>query len=249
MHANAVSVTCDNAIRFYREEYGAVAEHRQMFVTTHIGDNLLADSASSKSPEEPHMVKTIIHQGHLFYERGMRPLLDAIQRLNESGVPCRFLQVGIVAKSCMPKIQNEPYVTIVDKADPRVAAEYTRNADVVFVPDFISDRPYSLWLMSKFVYTVYEDKPIVVFSLCDSAKHAYAIKYPEAGVFWANQELPETLDRALVCAFRCSPSQIDRRGIRNEFSAQRIAAVFLENVKKLMADVKNGDRVVEENHG
>ena len=88
--------------------------------------------------------------------------------------------------------------------------------------------------MSKFVYTVYENKPIVVLSARDSAKHDYAVRFPEAGVFWADQAHPETLVDALKAAFSCTPSQIDRSRIRHEFSAKKIAYDFVANVTRLM---------------
>jgi glycosyltransferase involved in cell wall biosynthesis len=231
--ADAVSVTCPNVIRFYREEYGSIVDEHPIFVTTHIGDTLLsAPERSLKDSDSGH--KIVIHQGQLFYARGVGPLVDAIRQLNALGTSCRFLQVGSVDESCRAKIEKEPFVDIVDNPDPKMAAEYTKQASVVYVPDFQSDRSYSLWLISKFVYTIYEDKPIVVLSAEDSAKHEYAVRFPEAGVFWADQSRPETLIEALKAAFRCVPSQIDRSRIRQEFSAQKITFDFVRNVARIM---------------
>lgn len=232
--ADAVSVTCPNVIRFYREEYGSIVDGHPIFVTTHIGDTLLSNS-EVPSPDRDLDYKTVIHQGQLFYARGVGPMINAIRQLNASGMACRFLQVGKADENCLSRIRNEPYVEIVDNADPQTAAERTRTADVVYVPDFQSDRSYSLWLMSKFVYTIYENKPIVVFSVEDSAKHDYAVFFPEAGIFWADQRHPETLVDALKAAFRCKPSQINRSRIREEFSARKIAFDFVENIEKLMS--------------
>ena len=231
--ADAVSVTCSNVIRFYREEYGSVVDCHPVFVTTHIGDNLLNGTSSASVPMSLNF-KTVVHQGQLFYARGVGPLMDALRQLNASGIACRFLQVGRLDTNCRAKIDKESFVDIVDNPDPKMAAEYTKKASVVYVPDFQSDRSYSLWLMSKFVYTIYEDKPIVVLSAEDSAKHEYAIRFPEAGIFWADQSRPETLVEALKAAFSCAPSQIDRSRIRQEFSAKKIASDFVANVTRVM---------------
>ena len=233
-HADAFSVTCDHVLRYFKMMNPQHFDRIPSFVTTHIGDFKFKQNTEASSLLDPRIKgKVVVHPGVLYRSRQGFELIDAVERLNADGTPCTLLHAGAVDRHVRPRLEASEHAVLFEGESILMSAHATQRADVVFIPNYKIPYGYALRLMSKFVYQVYEDKPIVVCDYDDSPKHYFALKYPEAGIVWADITKPETLDAALKAAFAMDPSKIDRRAIRQEFSAEHIARQFTENVEKL----------------
>jgi len=245
-YADGISVTCKRVMKYYREELGKCVDGARWILALHVGD----DVYYRPSPAEERMPGVIVHDGDIYYGRGLQ-IVDAVERLNAKGVKCEFIQKRKMREGDdRRRIEKSPYCAIVEaessaaakcfstevqrhggtQSDFGCASERAKRAAISFVADFNWPGERSMWLMSKFVYQVYEDLPIVVLSKKESEKHDFCQRYPEAGLFFADMNEPESLDRAIELAMKCDPSKIDRTRIRKEFTAEKIAADFIEQL-------------------
>lgn len=252
--SDGVSVTCKRVIRYYREQLGPIVDKQKWILTTHIGDfkldkkldekglvggNEVRVNSSSSSGEELGVRgkeldgrRIIFHDGDIYYGRGLQ-ILEAVKTLNEQGVPVEFIQGRRVKnEGDRKKILETPHCFILDENATDELRARAKEAQVSFVADFNTEGlPYSPYLMSKFVYQLFADKPMVVFSKLDSEKHDYCVAYPEAGLFFADMKEPGSLEKAIKAALECDPKAIDRSRIRERFSEEHIAAEFLEQLE------------------
>ena len=219
--ADYVSVTCDNAIRAFKEEYGCLTRDVKFIVTPHIGHPPLKikDPGCERSCRLGMEEKLIVHKGVLCNGRGGPELADAVRMLNREGKRCAFVQVG--------PLENE--TDLFDK-DRLVRRSKYADADVLYVPDLQVPLPFCPFLSSKIVYMIYTDKPILLFSHVDGASAELARKYPEAGIFFADFTKPETLINALRSALNCTNCEIDRSRIRMEFMREKIVRNFVKAI-------------------
>lgn len=227
--SDGVSVTCKRVIRYYREQLGSIVDRQKWILTTHIGDfKLERKSSSSAHPNN----RTILHDGDVYFGRGLQ-ILEAIRNLNEQGVTVDFIQGRQVKNEGERKrILETPHCFILDETASDDIRAQAKAAQVSFVADFnTKGLSYSPYLMSKFVYQLFADKPIVVSSKLDSEKHDYCVTYPEAGLFFADMNTPGSLEGAIRAALDCDPKAIDRMRIRERFSEARIAAEFIEQLE------------------
>ena len=79
------------------------------------------------------------------------------------------------------------------------------------------------------------DKPIVLYSKEDSEMHDYALQFPEAGIFCAEDGNVESLKNAIITAMDYDLSLIDRSRIRKVFSEETIVGCFIEETQKLIS--------------
>lgn len=229
--ANGISVTCEQVCRFFHDNFGALFDRQTTFVTTHIGDNKL--KGNRKPWTEKLRGKIVAHPGTLYADRGAKAMVDAIATLNAEGIECTLALVGGGSQGQVSELAKCQHVLMLNDFDPVKALSLTDAADVLYVSDFESALSYSPRLMSKFVYQVYEDKPMVVRAPNVSAQHDYCIRYPNSGMFFADCSSQESLVEALRSALQCGQSKFDRTAIRSEFSESVIAAKFVENVMSL----------------
>ena len=228
-YADATSVTCKRAIRWYQETLGAVVDESRCFVTTHIGDNKL-ESKGGKSNLRTDGKDVILHSGDMYFGRG-ELILDAVEELNKRGVSCTFVQDRSVNSVLAAKFRRYPHAMLMDgmrTAEESVAL--MESASAVFVADFSSSLDYSATFMSKFVYQAFGDKPMIVYANVDSEKHDYCVRYPEAGLFFAEQGNLKSLVGACRAALSCDKAHIDRTALRLWFSEDRIAKDFIRNL-------------------
>lgn len=256
--SDGVSVTCKRVVRYYREQLGSIVDKQKWILTTHIGDFKLdkkvdekglvggnevrVNSSSSRMESEEARVdcssssnsnnRTILHDGDIYAGRGLQ-ILEAIKNLNEQGVPVEFIQGRRVKnEGDRKRILETPHCFILDENATDELRARAKAARVSFVADFnMPGLSYSTHLMSKFVYQLFTDKPIVVFSKLDSEKHDYCAAYPEAGLFFADMNEPGSLEKAIKAALDCDPKTIDRSRIRERFSEEHIAAEFIEQLE------------------
>lgn len=227
--ANGISVTCDNAVRFYRENYGADCHEYKFFVTPHIGDPWLVSDEHYNKPDDLPMVA---HTG-LFYEgRGAVPLINAIGALNHEGCECRFVQVGEVDMTLRSEFEKAENVLHIDDMSPSLSTAVVEASDVLFISDVQIPGDYIPYMPSKFVYQLFTDKPMVVYTKRDSPMGRFCQHYGSAGLFFADSNNPEDLRKAIKLAVDAARNScsFDRSGIRREFSSWKVASEFVDNV-------------------
>lgn len=216
--ADYVSVTCPNAIRAYKDEYGSHTSRATFIVTPHIGEPKLhigTDSASSSDE-----IKQIVHNGIMCAGRGAPELAKVIEALDATDYKCEFIQCGQV-DDISALFYNNPLIRRMDRCD----------GDVEYIPDLNVPLAYCPFLSSKFVYRVYDDKPILLYTHPDSFSAELARKYPEAGIFFADNTKTDSLLRTVKTAFKCDRESIDRTGIRQEFTREKVIGDFMRFVE------------------
>ena len=221
--ADVVSVTCESAQRYFRETYGRVFADKKVIVTSHIGEPPLVTSKAWKRDCDGTLV---VHAGGLGRSRGAVQVIDAIKKLNAGGSPFSFCQVGSVDKDVVDCFAGVARVRIIKDHAPDLAMAVSAAADVCFIPDMKTHLPYSPFLPSKFVYQVFSDVPIVVYSFKDSEMARFASRFPEAGIVFADVETQDSLVTAFGIASRMNKNSIRRDDIRALFSRRAIAARY-----------------------
>lgn len=213
--ADAVSVTCPNAIRAFQDEYGEITTRVKFMVVPHIGEPALRGTTVSDSGNTS-LCKHIVHHGVMCAGRGGPELAECIRRLNKEGTKCDFVQCG----------QVDDVQEVFDN-DPQIRREMECETDVEYIPDLKVPLPYCPFLSSKIVYRIYDDKPILLYTNPNSMSAELARKYPEAGIFWADNTRTDSLDAALKLALSCDYNKIDRSNIRRRFSRSKIISDFI----------------------
>lgn len=217
--ADIVSVTCPNAVRAFQDMYGSITKNTRFIVTPHIGDPPLR-SVLEKSQTSEEEVKQIVHKGLMCFGRGAENLIDAVAKLNNNGLRCEYIQCGQV-DDVNYLFTNNPFARRLDRCD----------GDVEYIPDLKVPLPYCPFLSSKFVYRIYDNKPILLYTNKDSLSAELAMKYPEAGIFFADNSKAGALKETLKKALSFDPATIDRSRIRQEFTRERIGNDFLSAIK------------------
>ena len=237
LRADAISVTCEEVGLFYQQFYGDDFDPAKMFVTTHIGDYRLTSvhHKTEVGKKSKQGVKRIIHPGSIYFNRGGMDIADAVRILNESGRKCCFVQVGEVDAPLRERLEHADYAELYDTVSPEKSIEISLTSDVVVVPDFKSPLPYSAQILSKFVYQLMDDKPIVIYGKDVSAHHSYAKRYPEAGIIWALEGDVHALAEAIWNAVQLDAKSINRVGIRREFEENTVAKKFERDIAVLDA--------------
>lgn len=239
--ADAISVTCKRVRWYYREQLGPCVDKAKFILATHIGDFKLGgekwlgvrgDEGLGVRGQELGDRRIVFHDGDIYGGRGLQ-ILEAVKNLNEQGIAVDFIQGRRVKdEGERKKILSTPHCFILDENAPEELRARAKTAQVSFVADFsMEGLSYSAHLMSKFVYQLFTDKPIVVLSKVESEKHDYCMAYPEAGLFFADMKEAGSLERAIKAALACDPKTIDRNRIRERFSEEHIAAEFIEQLE------------------
>ena len=215
--ANFVSVTCPNAIRAYKDEYGKFADKTRFIVTPHIGDPAL--KKKDENIENAHEGINIVHNGVMCAGRGAPELASAIQKLNAEGIKCQFIQCGQV-DDVSELFEKNQYV-------------YRREScpvDIEYIPDLKVPLEYCPFLSSKFVYRVFDDKPILLYTNPDSVSAELARKYRNAGIFVADNMQNDSLYIALKNLMQ-KEMVVNRERLRSNFTREKIINDFTAHIR------------------
>ena len=229
LHADGISVTCKHVYKFYKEFYGNAFDEKKAFMTTHIGDYRLDAPPSSSDLFKTERI--LLHPGSIFARRGGEAIAHVMSQFMEDGYDIKFVQVGEVERVLNDVLLENSHVKVFNTVSPEESVRLRKKARAIFVPDFESNLAYSPFLLSKFVYQIMSDKPIVLYSKEDCEMHDYAVKYPEAGIFWAEEGNKESLMSAIIKAMDFDVSMIDRSRIREEFSEKTIVDRFIDKMR------------------
>jgi len=228
--ADAISVTCPLAVRYYQETYPDAARGKKFVVTLHIGDNKL-DRTCVDNPVPVFARRIILHPGDMYYGRG-EAIFKAVDQLNAQGDSCLF----VLDRPPWPDMalwfrESPNSVALATRGGGRLNENISANAAVIFVPDFVREFEYSPYLMSKFVYQVYGNCPIVVHAKKESCMADFCRRYPDAGLYFSEAGNVDSLVTALRAAFACDVGMINRTEVRREFSSDAVARSFVHNIE------------------
>ena len=225
VHADGISVTCKHACKFYKEQYGYAFDEKKAFVTTHIGDHRLDSSPSVYTRETDHI---LLHPGSLLAHRGGLVIANVMKQLSEVDHSIKFIQVGEVEGTLLDTLEAYNNITVYNTVSPEDSVRFGNIAKAIFIPDFESNLAYSPFILSKFVYQLMGDRPIVLYSKKDCAMYDYALRYPESGIFWAEEGNEESLKKAIIEAMNSDSKTIDRSRLRTVFSEKTIVDNFIK---------------------
>lgn len=232
--ADGISITCDYVSRYFKEHFGNAYDMNKVFKLTHIGDYRLSAPANpNKKDDAPR--KILLHPGALYANRGGDIIVKIMRELKDEGFDCRFVQVGMVDNPIKDKVVNSDNIEVYDtiSLEKTVSNASISSPKAIFVPDPESHLSYSPFLLSKFVYRIMENDPIVAYSYEESEAHDYAMEYSEAGIFWAKTGDTESLKGAIKKAMACDATQIDRTNIRKCFAEETIVENFNNFINRI----------------
>lgn len=228
--ADGVSLTNENVNRFYTDTYGRDFTNKPVVVAAHVGEPALTGSSVFSRKTNAAM---IVHCGTLTGSRGARQIVEAVASLNENGVPAEFYEVGDLDPALKDFFAGARYVQVLPNLAPDYGIAVSAQADVVFIPDLETSLPYAPFLPSKFVYQLFYDKPIVVFTRNGSTMEKLVRRYPQAGVFFADCKQPQALKDALLQAIQFDRSKMEREAIRSLFTRQTVGGTFARFVSEI----------------
>lgn len=228
--SDKISLTCKHAFKFYRETYKTAFNEKKAFVTTHIGDYRL-DAA--QLPDTCSRSNILLHPGSIFADRGGAIISEVMKDLSAEQYDCKFIQVGKVDTPLKQRYDSLENVICFDTDSVDMNIKLVNTAKAIFVPDFESSRTYSPFILSKFVYHLMGNLPLVVYSKRDSSMHDLAKHYPEAGLFWAEMGNIESLKSQIKASMEVDNSTINRTRIRKCFAEETVVATFLKEVESI----------------
>lgn len=234
--ADATSLTCGMVSRYFHDEYGKVFDNCKCFITTHIGDHYLSNNCVNLNATESN-VKYFIHPGTTHFDRGIKEVVEAIQKISSTGNKIQFIQIGYTDKEVKDFLKDYNFVDCHDSVSAEENVKLCSMANAVFIPDTRRPTTYSPFLLSKFVYQVYSDKPIVLYAMRESPMYELYKKYPNSGIFWAETDNIDALAEAILQAVNTNSKSFNRAAIRKEFDGETIVAEFERNIK-LLSNIK-----------
>ena len=226
LKSDKISLTCEYAKKYFKDEFGSAFDENKVVVLNHIGDYRLSQPIDYNQQRKP----ILMHCGMIYFNRGADIIKDIMVDFESEGYDCEFIQVGSVDKTVKKYLEGLEHIKVYDSSSLEESITARKFARVLFIPDFQVSLPYSPFLLSKFVYQVMENIPIVVYSLKNSEMHDFVDKYPKSGIFWAETGDKESLKSAIKSAMECNPENFDRTEIRKCFAEETIVKVFEDAV-------------------
>ena len=212
---------------FYHETYGSLFDKKNTFVTPHIGNPPLAIRQQWK---KPFAEKLIVHSGMLSKSRGSQGIVEALDSLNKNDFHVRFAQVGPCDDYTRRIFSGRCDSEIMEVKDPDFAAAIVASCDVSLISDVQVPMVYIPFMPSKFVYQLFSDKPLVLFTKKNSPMWRVASRYESAGLFVADYTYPSTLALAIQRAVGTSDSHeefAERQQVRLMYKKDVVAEEFI----------------------
>lgn len=231
--ASGISLTCTDAVRFYDETYGRLFNSKPVHVTRHIGEPPLPMGGVSIHNRSRREIQ-IVHSGSLTGNRGEQQIVTALDCVNAHGVRVRFIQVGSCCSRSTAILGGREDVDIKTNISPDEMASIFAAADISFIPDVQIELPYIPFMPSKFVYQLFSDKPLLLYSKPGSPMHTYYSRYPEAGLHFADYTKSGSLVEALLELLSGDKRKLDRREIRKGFTRGKVISGFVNFVNELV---------------
>ena len=230
--ADKISVTCQYVCQYFKDEYGEAFSEDKVFKLTHIGDYRLGGPMSQSNNNAATPI--LLHPGTIYARRGGNAIAKVMKKLDLESYKCKFIQVGEVDNLIKNILIDSDNVEVHDTISLEKSLEFRKQAKAIFIPDFESNLNYSPVLLSKFVYQIMDNTPLVLYSYSKGEMHDYAERFPEAGIFFAEIGDTESLKVAIKKAMEYDNSKIDRSHIRECFAEETIVNAFTQAVQCLL---------------
>lgn len=228
LKADKISITCNYVSYYFKEVYGKAFNGNKIINVTHISDERLGKGI--KKLDEVNHIPKILHLGMLYPQRGGKIIPMLMERLKTQNKNIKFVQVGLIDKTLESTFNSLDNVDVFSDLTLEQSLKYCRNSDIIFIPDVETDMDYSPVLPSKFAYRLFDFQPIVVYCKRKSDLHDFAISYPKAGIFWAEEGNLNSLEDAINSALTCNINNIDRTKIKECFSEKTIIKNFIKSI-------------------
>ena len=129
---------------------------------------------------------------------------------------------------------GRPDEEVFDALQPGLASDVVAACDVSLISDVQVPMDYTPFMPSKFVYQLFSDKPLVLYSKPGSPMWRAAEKYPSAGLFLADYTIPATLPSAIKRAVNAVFDANMRDCLRREFDKQTVAEHFISQLDRVL---------------
>lgn len=236
--ADAISVTCEEVLPFFKMRFPCFYARfsQKFFVVPHIGDPVLVPE-EVKDYREVSNVSVVSHVGYLSPERYVREVLGEVAEVNARVQGIELLFLGLVDHNAIGVLKDTAIaIRYIKSADPGEATNVACSSTVCLVVDSRTSFGFSPFLPSKFVYLLFQEKPIVAYALEGSSMSNFAKRFPEAGIYVASPAEKGTLARALEKAITHKEDHFNRDGIRRVFASNVVARRFVEKVRSVRGE-------------
>jgi glycosyltransferase involved in cell wall biosynthesis len=238
-HANLVTVTCSNAIR-YMEERSGVRFREKAMVLTHLAMPQIRRGGYKFNRRKEDFV--LAHVGTLMMCERPDLLLGGVMRAIERHPTIKFIQYGHVDSAIResPMFQHLPHQIELRhdcNLSPRDATDLREQADISVVADPDLGFGYSPILPSKFAHVACSSKPMLALAESDSAIAHLLAKY--GGGEFVPFSNPEAVADA-ICRLYKSSETWARPLLPNPyheiFSPEAIVRPFIARLLKLRVE-------------
>lgn len=226
--ADYISVTCRYINRYFKDNYPKTFDVKKSVYTPHIGDYRI-NTPTTVAKDETSTENIILHPGSIYADRGGRDISLALSKL---GGDIQLMQIGKVDPALKELYSSNPSIIVCDTESLESSLDGIKKARAIFVPDFEVNLPYSPTLLSKFVYQIMDNLPIVLYCKKECEMYDYSVKFPDSGIFWAQEGDLEALKYAIESAIKCDATAFDRKDIREFFSEETIISNFIAAISE-----------------
>lgn len=235
-HADLVTVTCPNAIRYIEEKSGFSFRHKAE-VVPHLALPKLKPGTFKLDRKPDEFV--IAYIGTLMTRRRPDLLLRAALLAMERHPEIRFLQYGHVDEGILRLCRSSPAFRRLDirhisNLSPRDAADLQEQVDVNVIVDTDLGLSYSPFILSKFPHSVCAGRPMLMLSSQDSEMARMTAK--RGGGEFVPFSTREAVAEAIGRLYARRNEKANSTGLAEyqaEFSPERIARPFFERLKLL----------------
>lgn len=228
-HADYISITCKYINRFFEDNYPKTFDIKKSVFVPHIGDNRLK-SPLNISEKDSKYENIILHPGSIYANRGGKEISLVLNRISQKGGNVKLLQIGSVDPALKELFSENPNIIVRNTISLEDSLCGVSKAKVIYIPDFNVNLPYSPTLLSKFVYQLMGNLPIVLYCKKECDMHDFSVQFPNSGIFWAQDGDIESLEKAINSAMECNVSLINRDEIRTFFSEEFIIKNFIASI-------------------
>lgn len=236
-HADLITVTCPNAIRYIEEKSGFDFRHKSE-VVSHLALPKLR-SGTFRLDRMPNEF-IIAYIGTMMVRRRPDLLLRGALLAMERHPEIRFLQYGHVDDEILQLCRSSPAFHRLDmrhigNLSPRDAADLQEQVDVNVIVDTDLGLPYSPFILSKFPHSVCAGRPMLMLSAGDSEMARMTAKH--GGGEFVQFSTPEAVAEAICRLFarrNCETDPDRLRDYQAEFSSDSIVKPFYLRLNQLM---------------
>jgi glycosyltransferase involved in cell wall biosynthesis len=235
-HADLVTVTCPNAVRYIEEKSGSAFQHKAE-VLTHLALPKLKPGNFRLERKVGEFV--VAHIGTLMMRRRPDLLLPGALLAMERHAEIRFLQYGHVDAGLLELNKSSPAfgrldIKHIENLSPRDATDLRQQVDVNVSVDTDLGLNYSPTILLKYPHSVCAGRPLLLLSCEDSEMARLTTKY--GGGEFVPFSRPEAVTDAICRLFdrRETPPDVRlRTAYEAEFSPARIVPKFLQRLEQL----------------